>query len=1230
MMTPIINNSANIASSTNSNPAVNTGDKNDNINNNIDNPNNTFPINNMSHPSQVSSPQLYSKMDNAMFKNKMNITVNNNLPNPNILGSENVIDSTLTPDGFRVKEKIVELIELDGKKVSKTSKGKRKFHSKSKTGCVNCKRRRVKCDEGKPFCKKCNNLNLDCVYNIPNPTNNTATVMKNTVMTRSDGQHDTMTTSNPIMIKTETNVESSDINNNHNGHSDNIPIKEKKRQVRKKVKTVIKYVTTKADGSVEVSDKLEEMKNNPQNRKQDNNSFPQNPHMIQAPSQFQVNQAANPMIPNNISQIPPNHMNNIPPNHPGMVPQVNPMIPQTNPMIPQANPMVAQTNPVVKSEFKNNEHLLNFNNNNNSNVSGNGSIPSHTPTPVPPPASTPTIPHGANNMMGFFQEQMMKNPAMIGNLLKGLGSGMDSTSNPALAGLAGLSSLMKNDNKPDEKNDSTQGFPLLAAAMMLMNKGGNNNLGDLMNLGNILGGNANNNNNNNPLASMLSNNILSTLMANSGLQQLQNGMAGNTDISNMATANANMTKSPPMPNPPNINRVANNSSVNTNNNPSVDTINPSTNNNANINNPYGMNFVNDPNGVGNPNIPRIANSLLANMPGLNNGGNSNNQNTNIANNNGNLRGPVRDTKQQLQYHLSQQLQLQQHQQIQLQQNQQFHVQQQQQLQNQQQTFLQQLLEQDINQQTQSTVDQSVLLSSQLQQQQAQMQLSMSPLPFSDETLGQLSKMTQQNLPQQHNENGNNTTDNFTEDPNNPNTNNIQQSNNNNNNNNINNNLPQGIKSPLVRSQSNGFPTAGIGGIVYDFQELLGIKTSDNNRRASKISNAQEALANMQEETERSSRKDNSNKDGTSNSSSNDASTESINVNNLLSAANNNVTSNTLEGSIHSPILPTNPPTAASLLSQMTGTTLASVLSPGSGISIIDNSKLNTKDTTATTTHDTIESTTKSENGSHVENKEKVTGIAKLLSLSTKANLNLVDMKLFHHYCTTVCYTVSSAQVSVTKVWSKDVPDLAFEYPYLMHSLLAFSATHLSRTLPGLEQYVSSHRLDALRLLREAVLEISEENTDALVASALILIMDSLANATSGGSGGSVQSSSAWIFHVKGAATILTAVWPLSETSIFHDLISVDLSDLGDVVNKEDGTVSELICFDDSISDLYPVDINSPYLITLAYLDKLHREINNSNLILRIFAFPALLDKTFLALLMTGDLNAMRIMRAYYK
>lgn len=265
----------------------------------------------------------------------------------------------------------------------------------------------------------------------------------------------------------------------------------------------------------------------------------------------------------------------------------------------------------------------------------------------------------------------------------------------------------------------------------------------------------------------------------------------------------------------------------------------------------------------------------------------------------------------------------------------------------------------------------------------------------------------------------------------------------------------------------------------------------------------------------------------------------------------------------------------------------------------------------------------------------------LAGMNNVSNLNMLDLRLMFHYTSQVAHTITGAGISDTSIWNHDVPMLAFNYPFLMHAMLAFSATHLSRTEKGLDQCVTCHRGEALRLLREAVLNINSDNTDALVASALILIMDSLANASFPLSTSPKSlPASAWIFHVKGAATILTAVWPLTEYSRFFKFISVDLGDLGDIINQKIDFTStaassnkhytDLECHDSDLADLYPVEIDSPYLVTLAYLNKLHKERYNSDFILRVFAFPALLDKPFLSLLMSGDITAMRIMRSYYK
>ncbi|KAH7470410.1 hypothetical protein FOMA001_g14421 [Fusarium oxysporum f. sp. matthiolae] len=47
-----------------------------------------------------------------------------------------------------------------------SQRSKKKFHHKSKNGCSNCKRRKVKCDELQPRCTNCTRFHLECQYDI--------------------------------------------------------------------------------------------------------------------------------------------------------------------------------------------------------------------------------------------------------------------------------------------------------------------------------------------------------------------------------------------------------------------------------------------------------------------------------------------------------------------------------------------------------------------------------------------------------------------------------------------------------------------------------------------------------------------------------------------------------------------------------------------------------------------------------------------------------------------------------------------------------------------------------------------------------------------------------------------------------------------------------------------------------------------------------------------------------
>ncbi len=54
--------------------------------------------------------------------------------------------------------------------VTRRRSAPRKGHTKSKSGCTSCKRRRVKCDEGLPACGPCQRLALVCEYAHQNGT----------------------------------------------------------------------------------------------------------------------------------------------------------------------------------------------------------------------------------------------------------------------------------------------------------------------------------------------------------------------------------------------------------------------------------------------------------------------------------------------------------------------------------------------------------------------------------------------------------------------------------------------------------------------------------------------------------------------------------------------------------------------------------------------------------------------------------------------------------------------------------------------------------------------------------------------------------------------------------------------------------------------------------------------------------------------------------------------------
>ncbi|CAN8101494.1 unnamed protein product [Discula destructiva] len=115
-----------------------------------------------------------------------------------------------------------------------------------------------------------------------------------------------------------------------------------------------------------------------------------------------------------------------------------------------------------------------------------------------------------------------------------------------------------------------------------------------------------------------------------------------------------------------------------------------------------------------------------------------------------------------------------------------------------------------------------------------------------------------------------------------------------------------------------------------------------------------------------------------------------------------------------------------------------------------------------------------------------------------------DLELMHHYTVVTSLTLPRAQQEL-HVWQRNVPKLAFKYPFLVHQLLAVAAFHLAYLKPEQRSehslHASQHQNRSIEAMRGHLAEITAENCHALfMASSLLLVgaFASFANIRSNG------------------------------------------------------------------------------------------------------------------------------------
>ena len=110
---------------------------------------------------------------------------------------------------------------------------------------------------------------------------------------------------------------------------------------------------------------------------------------------------------------------------------------------------------------------------------------------------------------------------------------------------------------------------------------------------------------------------------------------------------------------------------------------------------------------------------------------------------------------------------------------------------------------------------------------------------------------------------------------------------------------------------------------------------------------------------------------------------------------------------------------------------------------------------------------------------------------------LRDLELMHHYTSHACQTLPGSE-EIRQVWGFAVPQEAFKFDFLLHSILAFSSNHLAYINPSRATYfrlaASAHQSVALTGLNKAITDIGPLNCHATFASASLVVMNAFADA----------------------------------------------------------------------------------------------------------------------------------------
>lgn len=237
----------------------------------------------------------------------------------------------------------------------------------------------------------------------------------------------------------------------------------------------------------------------------------------------------------------------------------------------------------------------------------------------------------------------------------------------------------------------------------------------------------------------------------------------------------------------------------------------------------------------------------------------------------------------------------------------------------------------------------------------------------------------------------------------------------------------------------------------------------------------------------------------------------------------------------------------------------------------------------------------------------------------------------HHYTAHAHMTMPGLDVA-RQIWGFAVPQEGFKHPYLMHSILSFSANHLAHVnIPRASYYrmlASTHQAAALTGLNRALADLGPANCHALFASASLTIMNAFADAQTH----SLQSIIEIFQLLRGMAFVLNTAVPWIENGPFAAIIRPAN---GDQVNKPSALLSSFLVEVQAASYPIPSESQESQGGRIKAADQLRQalqyslETSGHPALRAAMTWPTTIDADFLEALKEGsDPKIRELMRLY--